>query len=84
MRNLVRASAVKDDTTRAYLQELTAAGAHVRVIEDLSELMLVYDHRTTLVPVDPKNYVQGCPLLERGGDRHHRRQQLRAAVGGSR
>ncbi|QNS08289.1 helix-turn-helix transcriptional regulator [Streptomyces xanthii] len=60
VRNLVRASAVADDTTRAYLQELTAAGARVRVIEDLSELMLVYDHRTTLVPVDPKNTSKGA------------------------
>jgi DNA-binding NarL/FixJ family response regulator len=60
VRNLVRASAVTDDTTRAYLQELTAAGAHVRVIEDLSELMLVYDHRTALVPVDPRNTSKGA------------------------
>ncbi|MFK4191882.1 MULTISPECIES: helix-turn-helix transcriptional regulator [Streptomyces] len=60
LRSLVRASAVADDTTRAYLQELTAAGARIRVVEDLSELMIVYDHHTTLVPVDPKNTSKGA------------------------
>ncbi|MEV6201041.1 helix-turn-helix transcriptional regulator [Streptomyces sp. NPDC051771] len=60
LRSLVRASAVADDTTRAYLQELTAAGARIRVLDDLSELMIVYDRHTALVPVDPKVTSRGA------------------------
>ncbi|MDV9187371.1 helix-turn-helix transcriptional regulator [Streptomyces sp. SR27] len=60
LRTLVRASAVADAATRAYLQELTDAGARIRVIEDLSELMIVYDRHTALVPVDPKVTSKGA------------------------
>ncbi|WP_327329698.1 MULTISPECIES: helix-turn-helix transcriptional regulator [unclassified Streptomyces] len=59
-RSLIRRTALEDGPTRSYLMELTAAGAQIRVLETLDELMLVYDRRTALVPLDPGNTSKGA------------------------
>ncbi|MBM7437311.1 helix-turn-helix transcriptional regulator [Streptomyces sp. HB132] len=59
-RSLIRRTALEDGPTRAYLLELTAAGARIRVLDELDELMLVYDRRTALVPLDPGNTSRGA------------------------
>lgn len=59
-RSLIRRTALKDGPTRSYLLELTAAGAQIRVLDALDELMLVYDRRTALVPLDPGNTSKGA------------------------
>ncbi|MFJ8862772.1 helix-turn-helix transcriptional regulator [Streptomyces sp. NPDC102451] len=59
-RSLIRRTAMEDGPTLAYLLELTAAGARIRVLEELDELMLVYDRHTALVPLDPGNTSKGA------------------------
>ncbi|MFI2434285.1 helix-turn-helix transcriptional regulator [Streptomyces sp. NPDC018693] len=60
LRNLVRKEALDDPATVAYLWELTTAGARIRVLDDLSELILVYDGHTALVPLDPRDSSKGA------------------------
>ncbi|MEV0039504.1 helix-turn-helix transcriptional regulator [Streptomyces sp. NPDC050804] len=60
IRNLVRPAALEDPPTAAYLTELAAAGARIRVSDELTELMLVYDQHTALVPIDPKDTSKGA------------------------
>jgi hypothetical protein len=60
MRSLVRARALRDARTAAYLQELHAAGTEIRVAGDLTELMLIYDRHTALVPLDPEDTSRGA------------------------
>ncbi|MFE5208657.1 helix-turn-helix transcriptional regulator [Streptomyces sp. NPDC056600] len=67
LRSLIRGSALEDDTTRSYLQELVAAGARIRVVKDLDELMVVYDRRTALIPVDPQNTAKGALCSSEAG-----------------
>ncbi|KPC74060.1 LuxR family transcriptional regulator, partial [Streptomyces sp. NRRL WC-3753] len=44
-----------------------AHGAEVRVAEGLSELVLVYDRRTALVPVDAHDIDRGVLWIEESG-----------------
>jgi hypothetical protein len=67
LRNLVREEALDDPPTVAYLRELTAAGAEIRVLGDLSELMLIYDRHTALVPIDPRNSSRGAVCARETG-----------------
>ncbi|MEU2251329.1 helix-turn-helix transcriptional regulator [Streptomyces sp. NPDC019224] len=66
-RSLIRRAALEDGPTRAYLTELTAAGARIRVLDELNELMLVYDHHTALVPLDPANTAKGALCSQEEG-----------------
>ncbi|GAB3108931.1 hypothetical protein GCM10027160_07490 [Streptomyces calidiresistens] len=67
IRNLVRRTAVEDPTTAGYLRELVSAGARIRVAEDFSELILVYDRHTALVPVDPGDTSRGALCARESG-----------------
>ncbi|GAA2046153.1 hypothetical protein GCM10009757_13430 [Streptomyces cheonanensis] len=60
IRNLVRAVALQDTLTLGYLRELTAHGAQIRVADEFSELMLIYDRHTALVPIDPADTSRGA------------------------
>lgn len=60
IRNLVRASALADPLTLSYLRELHAAGARIRVLDTLDELILIYDRHTALVPIDPSDTAAGA------------------------
>ncbi|QKW32083.1 helix-turn-helix transcriptional regulator [Nocardiopsis flavescens] len=64
LRNLVRADAAGDAATLEHLRVLRAAGAQVRVADRLSDLMLVYDRRTALVPLDPRDSGRGAFRVE--------------------
>ncbi|MFJ8169389.1 helix-turn-helix transcriptional regulator [Streptomyces sp. NPDC094473] len=66
-RSLIRRVAMEDGPTLAYLQELTAAGARIRVLDELDELMLVYDRHTALVPLDPGNTAKGALCSQEEG-----------------
>jgi hypothetical protein len=67
VRNLVRPCALRHPTTAAYLRETAAAGAEVRVSGTLSEIMLVYDQRTALIPVNTRDASQGALLVREAG-----------------
>lgn len=67
IRNLVRPEALEDPPTAAYLTELAVAGAQIRVSGELTELMLVYDHHTALVPIDPQDTSKGALCARESG-----------------
>lgn len=64
IRSLVRARALEDPGTLDHLRELRAGGARIRVADELSELMLVYDRRTALVPIDARDTSRGALCTE--------------------
>ncbi|MFD3326984.1 helix-turn-helix transcriptional regulator [Streptomyces sp. NPDC058701] len=65
--SVVRREVLDHPPTVAYLRELTAQGALIRVAEDLSERILVYDRRTALVPVDPADTSRGALVTQQAG-----------------
>ncbi|MFE3252025.1 helix-turn-helix transcriptional regulator [Streptomyces sp. NPDC059209] len=67
IRNVVLAAALDDVPTREYLRELVKRGAQIRVAENITERILVYDGRTALVPVDPQNTARGALLAHKSG-----------------
>ncbi|MDB1086063.1 helix-turn-helix transcriptional regulator [Streptomyces sp. ACA25] len=67
IRNLVRRVALSDRDTVAYLRELTSHGARIRVADDFSELILIYDRSTAMVPVDPKDTSRGALCARESG-----------------
>lgn len=67
IRNVVVPAVLDDPPTADYLRELIAHGAEIRVSEDTTERLLVYDRSTALVPLDPKNTSRGALLAHRGG-----------------
>ncbi|WP_129842022.1 helix-turn-helix transcriptional regulator [Streptomyces sp. RFCAC02] len=67
IRNIVRTAALGDPPTLAYLTELRAAGARVRAADAFSELILVYDRRTALVPIDPRDTSRGALCARESG-----------------
>ncbi|MFD9869588.1 helix-turn-helix transcriptional regulator [Streptomyces niveus] len=67
IRNVVLAAALDDLPTREYLRELVRRGAQIRVAENITERILVYDGRTALVPVDPQNTARGALLAHKSG-----------------
>ncbi|MFD3664668.1 helix-turn-helix transcriptional regulator [Streptomyces sp. NPDC058659] len=67
IRSVVLQEALDDPLTVGYLRELTAKGAEIRVSEDLSERVLVYDRRTALVPIDPEDTSRGALVAQETG-----------------
>ncbi|MBB4887842.1 helix-turn-helix transcriptional regulator [Streptomyces netropsis] len=67
VRNVVLKEALTDPLTVRYLLELTAQGALIRVADDISERILVYDRRTALVPVDPADTSRGALVAQEEG-----------------
>ncbi|MFE0701885.1 helix-turn-helix transcriptional regulator [Streptomyces sp. NPDC058872] len=67
MRTLMRPAAVEDVPTLAYLQELSAMGAEIRISEKPLERMLVFDRRTALTPIDPRNPRLGALVIREAG-----------------
>ncbi|MFD3481857.1 helix-turn-helix transcriptional regulator [Streptomyces sp. NPDC058665] len=67
IRNVVHTAALDDLPTHEYLRELVKRGAHIRVAENITERILVYDGRTALVPVDPQNTARGALLAHKSG-----------------
>ncbi|MFD5024460.1 helix-turn-helix transcriptional regulator [Streptomyces sp. NPDC058373] len=69
IRNVVQRSALADPPTASYLRELAASGAHIRVADEgeAGERLLVYDRRTVLVPLDPRDTARGALLAHKSG-----------------
>ncbi|MEU8776227.1 helix-turn-helix transcriptional regulator [Streptomyces sp. NPDC048606] len=67
IRSVVLQEALDHPPTVAYLRELTAQGASIRVAESFSERILVYDRQTALVPVDPADTSRGALLTQQAG-----------------
>ncbi|WP_436844990.1 helix-turn-helix transcriptional regulator [Streptomyces roseoverticillatus] len=67
IRNVVLKEALGHPPTVAYLRELTAQGARIRVAPDISERILVYDRHTALVPADPDDTSRGALVAREAG-----------------
>lgn len=67
VRNLVRKEALDDSRTLGYLRELVGHGAEIRVAPDFTELILVYDRHTALVPLDPQDTSRGALVAQESG-----------------
>ncbi|PZT69005.1 helix-turn-helix transcriptional regulator [Streptomyces sp. SW4] len=67
IRSVVREKALSDPATAAYLRELCAQGARIRVAPDIAERVLVYDRHTALVPADPTDTARGALVAREPG-----------------
>lgn len=67
IRNVVLRKALAHPATVGYLKELAHQGAQIRVADDVSERILVYDRRVALVPVDPGDTSRGALLAHESG-----------------
>ncbi|WP_069813895.1 helix-turn-helix transcriptional regulator [Streptomyces sp. TP-A0874] len=67
IRSIVLRRALDHPPTAAYLRELASYGARIRVTDDISERILVYDRRTAVVPVDPEDTACGALLAHEEG-----------------
>ncbi|MEV8453903.1 helix-turn-helix transcriptional regulator [Streptomyces sp. NPDC052095] len=67
MRNVVLRRALDDAVTFGYLRELAAKGAEIRVVEDISARILVYDRSIALTPVDPADSARGALVAQEAG-----------------
>jgi DNA-binding CsgD family transcriptional regulator/predicted transcriptional regulator len=67
IRNVVLRTALAHPQTVAYLRELAHKGAQIRVADNVSERILVYDRRVALVPVDPGDTSRGALLAHESG-----------------
>ncbi|MGW1885929.1 LuxR C-terminal-related transcriptional regulator [Streptomyces sp. NPDC001970] len=67
IRNVVLRAALDHTATASYMRELVSEGAVIRVAENISERILVYDGETALVPVDPQNTSRGALLARSNG-----------------
>ncbi|WP_181446673.1 helix-turn-helix transcriptional regulator [Streptomyces sp. NTH33] len=67
IRSIVLRAALEHPPTFAYLGELASHGARIRVTDDISERILVYDRRTAVVPVNPDDTACGALLAREEG-----------------
>ncbi|MDF6019136.1 helix-turn-helix transcriptional regulator [Streptomyces sp. JH34] len=67
MRSVVLRQALEDAVTFGYLCELASKGAEIRVVEDMSARILVYDRSVALTPVDPADSARGALVAQEAG-----------------
>lgn len=67
MRTIMRTEAVEDGPTLAYLQEISAMGAEIRISDKPLERMLVFDRAAALTPIDPQNPRLGALVIRQPG-----------------
>ncbi|MEO3767212.1 hypothetical protein [Streptomyces sp. B8F3] len=64
-RLVLPADTLRHPRVSGHVRELLARGGEVRVVEEISDQLAVYDGRVALMPKDPKNLDEGA-LLVRG------------------
>ncbi|MFI6943831.1 LuxR C-terminal-related transcriptional regulator [Streptomyces sp. NPDC050418] len=67
IRNVVIKEALNDPPTLAYLREIAAHGAEIRVTDDVAERIIVFDRSTALVPLDPSDTSRGALMARETG-----------------
>ncbi|MFE9649603.1 helix-turn-helix transcriptional regulator [Streptomyces sp. NPDC006365] len=67
IRSVVLRKVLEHGPTANYLRELVSHGAMIRVVEDTTERILVYDHAAALVPLDPQITSRGALLAHKSG-----------------
>lgn len=67
MRAVVVRQALDDPRAVEYLREVVSHGGRVRVAEDVTEHLLIYDRHAALLPARPADAVRGALLARHGG-----------------
>ena len=67
MRTIMAGAALDDPPTVAYLRELTALGAEIRISKRPFERMLIVDRLTALSPINPDNSSLGALVIREPG-----------------
>ncbi|CAL9525575.1 helix-turn-helix transcriptional regulator [Streptomyces sp. Tu 3180] len=67
MRTLMGSGALDDPTTLAYLRELVAKGAEIRISHQPLERMIICDRAAALTPIDPAHTAKGAILTREPG-----------------
>ncbi|MEU7019949.1 helix-turn-helix transcriptional regulator [Streptomyces sp. NPDC046203] len=67
MRTLMASACLQDETTLAYLRELVARGAEIRISPHPIERMIICDRAVALTPIDPHNTARGALLTREPG-----------------
>ncbi|MEU4584687.1 LuxR C-terminal-related transcriptional regulator [Kitasatospora aureofaciens] len=67
MRTIMRTDALDDTRTAEYLAELSARGARIRTMDGPLERMLIFDRRTALLPIDPRESSRGALIVHQPG-----------------
>ncbi|WP_289924252.1 helix-turn-helix transcriptional regulator [Streptomyces sp. S.PB5] len=67
MRSLIGSAALDDPGTMAYLRELTAKGAEIRISRLPLERVLIFDRAAALTPIDPADTSRGALLAREPG-----------------
>ncbi|MFD7029233.1 LuxR C-terminal-related transcriptional regulator [Streptomyces sp. NPDC059917] len=67
MRTLMASACLQDETTMAYLRELAARGAQIRVSTHPLDRMIICDRAVALTPIDPDNTARGALLTREPG-----------------
>ncbi|MFI0819785.1 helix-turn-helix transcriptional regulator [Streptomyces sp. NPDC021098] len=67
MRTLMAAPALDDPVTMAYLRELAANGAEIRISYQPLERMIICDRSAALTPIDPSHTARGALLTRETG-----------------
>ncbi|WP_190198389.1 helix-turn-helix transcriptional regulator [Streptomyces djakartensis] len=67
IKNVVLSKTVEDPLTFEYLRELASLGAEIRVAEEISAHILVYDRHTALTPIDPADSSRGALVANEAG-----------------
>ncbi|MEV8480054.1 MarR family transcriptional regulator [Streptomyces sp. NPDC051173] len=66
-RMVVMREALQDALTKAYLEELRAAGAQIRCMEEPLQRMVIYDQSQAVVPLDPGENQRGAVVVRQPG-----------------
>ena len=67
MRTIMAGAALDDPPTVAYLRELSAMGAEIRISKRPFERMLIVDRLTALSPINPDNSALGALVIREPG-----------------
>lgn len=67
MRTLMASACLQDEPTMAYLRELAARGAEIRISAHPLERMIICDRTVALTPIDPDNTARGALLTREPG-----------------
>ncbi|ANN17979.1 hypothetical protein SD37_21560 [Amycolatopsis orientalis] len=67
VRTIYNTGALDDEVFLDYVQEVTAAGAEIRVTDDPIERMVIMDDVVAVLPIDPQNSGQGALIVRQPG-----------------
>ncbi|MFL6141282.1 MAG: helix-turn-helix domain-containing protein [Labedaea sp.] len=67
MRTIYNTAFLQNDWCRAYVRDLTAAGAKARFTDDPLERMIIMDDQVAMLPIDPHNSKLGALIVRQPG-----------------